>query len=61
MKENKMNERQELYASYQFEVSAGDTVFGVANSEQERINLIQEAQRVLPGEVVNVRIIKKSQ
>ena len=59
--ESNMNqERVDLYASYQFVVSAGDTVFGVADSEQERINLMRKAQRVLPGEVVNVQIIKKS-
>jgi hypothetical protein len=59
--ESNMNQdRVDLYATYQFVVSAGDTVFGVANSEQERINFMQEAQRVLPGEVVNVQVVKKS-
>jgi hypothetical protein len=54
-----MNERQELYATYQVQVSAGDTVLGIANSEKERIDLMQEAQKTLPGEVVNVRMISK--
>lgn len=52
-------DRQELYTMYQFEISAGDTVFGVASSEKERIELMQEAMQQLPGETVNVELIKR--
>jgi hypothetical protein len=52
---------KELYETHAAKVYVGDTVYGIANSEEERLAFVQEAMLSHALEEIQILIVEKNQ